>query len=75
MRERKLLGIKASGLEQGDSNCIAHGHCSRRARGRCEVEWAGFASNLDQNMHIGLEREGRLRIAGHGNKRCTAPLK
>ncbi|MNJ75893.1 hypothetical protein D3C77_730700 [compost metagenome] len=52
VREGKVLGSEAAGLEQGDGQCVAQHQRCRGRGGRGQVERAGFL--LDAGVEIDL---------------------
>ena len=74
MQCRKVSRGKSAALEQGDGQCVAHGHRRGSARGRRQVERASFFLHADVKQDIARGRQRRARVPGQSDERNAQPL-
>jgi hypothetical protein len=71
MRHRKIFCREAATFQKCNRKCISHCERRRRAGCWCEIEWAGFFSHADVEMHISSLGKRRIGIARHCDGRVA----
>ena len=74
MRSREVLLGESAGLQQRDRERIADRERGGRARGRREIQGAGFRRHTDLEVHRRGARQRRMRAAGQRDQRHAETL-
>jgi hypothetical protein len=64
----KIFGAKAARIEQGDRQRVTECQRGGGTGGRRQIERARFLRHRGVEVHVGLDGQRRLRIAGHADQ-------